>query len=156
MTCYDLGDFVRWVQARHRSLPLYAGRPECLDRCVQGQPWPCSHLSPAGVICPECSQPAGSNMWPVDRQVPWPCPTRAALDQVLRLDPAAVVAARASAQRDVDVLLEHIAVLRTAVAAAVEGLAAAAGADEQTATEWAAIAAAVDRLRDAHGYRSSP
>lgn len=74
---------------------------------------------------------------------------------VLRLDPAAVAAARASAQQDVDLLLEHIAVLRTAVAVAVEGLAAAAGADEQPATEWAAIAAAVDRLRDAHGYRSS-
>jgi len=155
VTCYDLGDFVRWIQSRHRPLPLYIGRQQCLTGCVEGQAWPCSHLLPAGMICPECSQSVQDNRWPRDRQVAWPCPTRATLDQILRLDPAAVAAARASAQQDVDLLLEHIAVLRTAVAVAVERLAAAAGADEQTATEWAAIAAAVDRLRDAHGYRSS-
>lgn len=155
MTCYGLGDFVRWIQSRHRPLPLYAGPKQCLTGCVEGQTWPCSHLSLAAVICPECSQAVEDNRWPLDRQVAWPCPTRTTLDQVLQLDPAAVAAARAAAQQDIDVLLEHIAVLRTAVAVAVEGLAAAAGADEQPATEWAAIAAAVDRLRDAHGYRSS-
>jgi len=156
VNCHDVGDFVRWIQDRHRALRLYQGSAQCLTGCSEGQPWPCSHLVPAALICPECSRPAGDNSWPVDRHVPYPCPTRAALDQMLSSDPAAVAAARASAQHDVDLLLEHIAVLRTAIGASVEALAAAAGADEHAPTEWRAIAGAVDRLGQAHSYRHGP
>lgn len=117
---------------------------------MTGLPWPCPHLTAAAVICPECSRPAPdtSNTWPSDRQVPWPCPTRAALDQALRANPAVAAAARAAAA-DIDDLLEHLAAVRAAIAVAITRLSTAA-ADDRTGPDWEAIATAIDQLRAAH------